>query len=86
MSSAAASRRVGAVMGHVRPRGDDDDGGDSSTTTPSGTTTSRGNDARVGLMDWMFGATGIGGKRASFTVAVLGAAGGIGQSLSCFVK
>jgi len=85
MSSAAASRRVGAVMEHVRPRGDDD-GGDSSTTTPSGTTTSRGNDARVGLMDWMFGATGIGGKRASFTVAVLGAAGGIGQSLSCFVK
>ena len=40
----------------------------------------------MGWMDWMFGATGIGGKRASFTVAVLGAAGGIGQSLSCFVQ
>ena len=66
-------------MGHVRPStGADDErgGGDSTTTRP----------ARVGLMDWMFGATGIGGKRASFTVAVLGAAGGIGQSLSCFVK
>jgi len=83
-SSNAASRRVGAVAGHVRPtaRGGDD----STTTTTTGTTTTRTNAKGVGLMDWMFGATGIGGTRASFTVAVLGAAGGIGQTLSCFVK
>ena len=38
------------------------------------------------FMDWLFGASAVGGVGSDFTVAVLGAAGGIGQSLSAFMK
>ena len=38
------------------------------------------------FMDWLFGASAVGGAGSDFTVAVLGAAGGIGQSLSAFMK
>ena len=71
----AAARRVGALRAQVV------DPASSSPQTPQ-----EAPSARVGLVDWFFGASGIGGKRASFTVAVLGAAGGIGQTLSAFIK
>ena len=71
----AAARRVGALRAQVV------DPASSSRQTPQ-----EAPSARVGLVDWFFGASGIGGKRASFTVAVLGAAGGIGQTLSAFIK
>jgi len=68
----AANRRVAAVRGHVSPS--------ASDNNPST------NAQRVGLVDWFFGASAVGGKRPGFKVAILGAAGGIGQSLSAFVK
>lgn len=40
----------------------------------------------VGIVDWLLGASAIGSRRSSFVVAVLGAAGGIGQPLAAFVK
>ena len=59
------------LRGHVAPTsGADDDG------APDG----------VGVLDWFFGVAAIGSRRSSFVVAVLGAAGGIGQPLAAFVK